>query len=150
MSFFRRLSCIEVMQRLALGMRWPSQWLPMLRIHDLTSLIYNSSVLVGRTETVIHQFGKALRFGSKYVYQSLPRLLTLWLDMGAWPEVLKIEREGLSNKDKAKYVARQIACEEQLCLNDATGKERPVMAKAKTNLLRRLQRSSWVQCSIAY
>lgn len=27
-------------------------------------------------------FAKAIRFGSKYVYQTVPRLLTLWLDAG--------------------------------------------------------------------
>lgn len=26
-------------------------------------------------------FAKAMRFGSKYIYQTVPRLLTLWLDM---------------------------------------------------------------------
>jgi serine/threonine-protein kinase ATR len=27
-------------------------------------------------------FAKAIRFGSKYVYQTVPRLLTIWLDLG--------------------------------------------------------------------
>lgn len=27
-------------------------------------------------------FIKAIRYGSKYIYQTVPRLLTLWLDMG--------------------------------------------------------------------
>lgn len=27
-------------------------------------------------------FIKATRYGSKYIYQTVPRLLTLWLDMG--------------------------------------------------------------------
>jgi hypothetical protein len=27
-------------------------------------------------------FSKAIVFGSKYVYQTVPRLLTIWLDMG--------------------------------------------------------------------
>ena len=27
-------------------------------------------------------FSKAIKFGSKYVYQTIPRLLTIWLDMG--------------------------------------------------------------------
>ena len=27
-------------------------------------------------------FAKAIKFGSKYVYQTIPRLLTIWLDMG--------------------------------------------------------------------
>jgi len=27
-------------------------------------------------------FTKAMKYGSKYVYQTVPRLLTIWLDMG--------------------------------------------------------------------
>jgi serine/threonine-protein kinase ATR len=27
-------------------------------------------------------FAKAIVYGSKYVYQTVPRLLTIWLDMG--------------------------------------------------------------------
>jgi serine/threonine-protein kinase ATR len=27
-------------------------------------------------------FAKAIKYGSKYVYQTVPRLLTIWLDMG--------------------------------------------------------------------
>lgn len=30
----------------------------------------------------VKSFSKAIRFGSKYVYETVPRLLTLWLDMG--------------------------------------------------------------------
>lgn len=27
-------------------------------------------------------FAKSIRYGSKYVYQTVPRLLTIWLDIG--------------------------------------------------------------------
>jgi serine/threonine-protein kinase ATR len=30
----------------------------------------------------VRYFAKAIKFGSKYVYQTIPRLLTIWLDMG--------------------------------------------------------------------
>jgi hypothetical protein len=30
----------------------------------------------------VRSFAKAIKFGSKYVYQTVPRLLTIWLDMG--------------------------------------------------------------------
>lgn len=30
----------------------------------------------------IRSFSKAIRYGSKYVYQTVPRLLTIWLDLG--------------------------------------------------------------------
>ena len=32
---------------------------------------------------VVHNFGQSLWFGSTHIYQSLPRMLTLWLDYGA-------------------------------------------------------------------
>lgn len=31
---------------------------------------------------VIKEYVKAIRIGTKYIYQTVPRLLTLWLDMG--------------------------------------------------------------------
>lgn len=32
---------------------------------------------------VIRHYGDTLRYGNKFIYQSIPRLLTLWLDFGA-------------------------------------------------------------------
>lgn len=37
-------------------------------------------------DLVVHNFSKALRFGAKFLYQSLPRLLTIWLDFAARDE----------------------------------------------------------------
>lgn len=34
----------------------------------------------------MHNFSKALRYGAKFLYQSLPRLLTIWLDFAARDE----------------------------------------------------------------
>lgn len=31
---------------------------------------------------MIHNFGKSLQYGSNYVYQSMPRLLSIWFDYG--------------------------------------------------------------------
>lgn len=30
----------------------------------------------------VRSFAKAIKLGSKYVYQTIPRLLTIWLDLG--------------------------------------------------------------------
>lgn len=30
----------------------------------------------------VRSFAKAIKLGSKYVYQTVPRLLTIWLDLG--------------------------------------------------------------------
>ena len=32
---------------------------------------------------VLLHYGNALRYGNKYIYQCMPRLLSLWLDFGA-------------------------------------------------------------------
>ena len=31
----------------------------------------------------MRQFGQSLRYGTKHIYQSMSRLLTIWLDLGA-------------------------------------------------------------------
>ena len=40
----------------------------------------------------IRCFTRAIRYGSKYIYQTLPRILTIWLDMA----------EGVRPGDKAE------------------------------------------------
>jgi hypothetical protein len=32
---------------------------------------------------VIKHYGTSLQYGNKFIYQSMPRLLTIWLDFGA-------------------------------------------------------------------
>lgn len=32
---------------------------------------------------VLKHYGQSLQFGNKFIYQSMPRLLTIWLDFGA-------------------------------------------------------------------
>lgn len=32
---------------------------------------------------IIRHYGHALEYGSKYIYQCMPRMLTLWLDFGS-------------------------------------------------------------------
>lgn len=34
---------------------------------------------------------KTIQYGTKYIYHAMPRLLTLWLDYGAKPEIIKRE-----------------------------------------------------------
>lgn len=34
----------------------------------------------------VRSFAKAIKLGSKYVYQTVPRLLTIWLDLGEDPQ----------------------------------------------------------------
>lgn len=44
-------------------------------------------------EATVHNFSKALRFGTKFLYQALPRLVTLWLDLASWDDIVKWELE---------------------------------------------------------
>ncbi|KAJ3016848.1 serine/threonine-protein kinase M1, partial [Thoreauomyces humboldtii] len=41
--------------------------------------------LANMSYVICKHYGKALTFGTKYIYQTLPRLLTLWLDLGQLP-----------------------------------------------------------------
>lgn len=42
--------------------------------------------------TVKH-FGAALTHGTKFIYQAMPRMLTLWLEFGEIPRVLELYRQ---------------------------------------------------------
>lgn len=49
-------------------------------------------------------FTKAIKFGSKYVYQTVPRLLTLWLDAGEDRSVASHEAFRKMNEAVAKSI----------------------------------------------
>ncbi len=42
-------------------------------------------------KVALEHYGKALACGSQFIYQSMPRFLTLWLDYGA--EVAKMQQQ---------------------------------------------------------
>ena len=44
--------------------------------------ILTISRYVNHVSVVVRQYGNSLLNGSKYLYQTLPRMLTLWLDLG--------------------------------------------------------------------
>lgn len=45
---------------------------------------------------VINFFGQSLKYGNLYIYESMPRMLSLWLDFGA--EMAERERESTKNE----------------------------------------------------
>lgn len=49
---------------------------------------------------VVHAYSKALRLGSKYTYQTMPRMLTVWLDPAEHPVLVELEL----SKRPAPYV----------------------------------------------
>jgi serine/threonine-protein kinase ATR len=46
----------------------------------------------------VKNFAEAMQHGNKYIYQAMPRMLTIWLDMGEHPELLRLN----SQKNKSK------------------------------------------------
>ncbi|KAG7457149.1 hypothetical protein MATL_G00243500 [Megalops atlanticus] len=45
---------------------------------------------------IVTYFGKALQFGNQYIYQAMPRMLSLWLDFGA--KVYEWEKAGRADR----------------------------------------------------
>ncbi|XP_045063840.1 serine/threonine-protein kinase ATR isoform X2 [Coregonus clupeaformis] len=45
---------------------------------------------------IVTYFGKALQFGNQYIYQAMPRMLSLWLDFGA--KVYELEKAGRADR----------------------------------------------------
>ncbi|KAM3870953.1 serine/threonine-protein kinase ATR [Diretmus argenteus] len=45
---------------------------------------------------IVQYFGKALQFGNQYIYQAMPRMLSLWLDYGA--KVYECEKGGRADR----------------------------------------------------
>ena len=63
------------------------------------------------TETV-KEYGTSLRYGHKRIHESLPRMLTLWFDIG--DAVVKTEAEGGGGAGGAAAV-RAAAKEKKVC-----------------------------------
>lgn len=49
----------------------------------------------------IRAYAKALKLGSKFVYQMVPRLLTIWLDLG--------EEASLNNTESFKKITEMVS-----------------------------------------
>jgi len=52
----------------------------------------------------VKEFGKAIKLGSKYVYQMVPRFLTIWLDMGEDPDHSKSKIYPKINTEVARLI----------------------------------------------
>ncbi|KAJ3474989.1 hypothetical protein NLI96_g12128 [Meripilus lineatus] len=58
----------------------------------------------------VKSFSKAIRYGSKYIYQTVPRLLTLWLDMGEHPTTSKSETFTRINLEVSRAIKNTPVC----------------------------------------
>lgn len=65
---------------------WHRKYASSLSVLSCADKAFDSTQLLLNMDLVVHNFSKALRYGTKFLYQSLPRLLTIWLDFAARDE----------------------------------------------------------------
>ncbi|EPQ58953.1 hypothetical protein GLOTRDRAFT_70000 [Gloeophyllum trabeum ATCC 11539] len=75
--------------------KWESGQFYLGRFHDECFKTLPLKDHKGRGIKMIYQtvkcFSRAIRYGSKYIYQTVPRILTLWLDLGENPKMVGTE-----------------------------------------------------------
>ncbi|KAK5917220.1 hypothetical protein CgunFtcFv8_012127 [Champsocephalus gunnari] len=64
---------------------------------------------------IVTYFGKALQFGNQYIYQAMPRMLSLWLDFGA--KVCECEKAGRSDRQMRQELGKINAAVSEHCDN---------------------------------
>ncbi|KAJ3613478.1 hypothetical protein NHX12_019727 [Muraenolepis orangiensis] len=64
---------------------------------------------------IVTYFGKALQFGNQYIYQAMPRMLSLWLDFGA--KVYECEKAGRVDRQMRQELAKINAAISENCAN---------------------------------
>jgi len=75
--------------------------------------------ITGETaKLVIENYLRSLAFGAKYIYQTLPRLLTLWLDLGVQTEQVLDPKYGCDDSSRIHVLKEQrkllAACNSQI------------------------------------
>ncbi|TNN78302.1 Serine/threonine-protein kinase ATR [Liparis tanakae] len=64
---------------------------------------------------IVTYFGKALQFGNQYIYQAMPRMLSLWLDFGA--KVCECEKAGRADRQMRQELGKINAVVSEHCAN---------------------------------
>ncbi|XP_019728158.1 serine/threonine-protein kinase ATR isoform X2 [Hippocampus comes] len=64
---------------------------------------------------IVTYFGKALQFGNQYIYQAMPRMLSLWLDFGA--KVCECEKAGRADRQMRQELSKINAMMGEHCAN---------------------------------
>nr|XP_061780459.1 serine/threonine-protein kinase ATR-like [Nerophis lumbriciformis] len=64
---------------------------------------------------IVTYFGKALQFGNQYIYQAMPRMLSLWLDFGA--KVCECEKAGRTDRQMRQELSKINAAVSEHCDN---------------------------------
>ena len=52
---------------------------------------------------MVNFYGKSLRYGCSYIYQSMPRMLSLWLDFGT--SLAEMEKDRDRTREKLEIMA---------------------------------------------
>ncbi|KAL7381001.1 hypothetical protein ABVT39_026873 [Epinephelus coioides] len=64
---------------------------------------------------IVMYFGKALQFGNQYIYQAMPRMLSLWLDFGA--KVCECEKAGRADRQMRQELGKINVAVSENCAN---------------------------------
>ncbi|XP_044022250.1 serine/threonine-protein kinase ATR [Siniperca chuatsi] len=64
---------------------------------------------------IVTYFGKALQFGNQYIYQAMPRMLSLWLDFGA--KVCECEKAGRADRQMRQELGKINMAVSENCAN---------------------------------
>ncbi|XP_054652391.1 serine/threonine-protein kinase ATR isoform X2 [Dunckerocampus dactyliophorus] len=64
---------------------------------------------------IVTYFGKALQFGNQYIYQAMPRMLSLWLDFGA--KVCECEKAGRADRQMRQELSKINTAVSEHCAN---------------------------------
>uniref|UniRef100_A0A8D0AST5 Serine/threonine-protein kinase ATR n=1 Tax=Sander lucioperca TaxID=283035 RepID=A0A8D0AST5_SANLU len=64
---------------------------------------------------IVTYFGKALQFGNQYIYQAMPRMLSLWLDFGA--KVCECDKAGRSDRQLRQELGKINTVVSEHCAN---------------------------------
>ncbi|XP_031703455.1 serine/threonine-protein kinase ATR [Anarrhichthys ocellatus] len=64
---------------------------------------------------IVTYFGKALQFGNQYIYQAMPRMLSLWLDFGA--KVCECEKAGRADRQMRQELGKINTVVSEHCAN---------------------------------
>ncbi|XP_054597718.2 serine/threonine-protein kinase ATR isoform X1 [Nothobranchius furzeri] len=64
---------------------------------------------------IVTFFGKALQFGNQYIYQAMPRMLSLWLDFGA--KVCECEKAGRADRQMRQELSKINSVVSEHCSN---------------------------------
>lgn len=64
----------------------------------ISQTLFNLCTFREFTIYVVRYFGQSLRYGNQYIYQSMPRLLSLWLDYGSMVVDAEKKEKGKSSQ----------------------------------------------------